>query len=248
MPKQAVRLSILLSLVVVSAHLQLRSQFVIPNHGTWGDTRTVGKQTWNVFGKVNDFKGEPLRAAAVHVDVGLGGRFMKDLTTNAQGEFRTEYTLDASTNTRLSVNLLVSRDGFASAHEFVDYGVGEKTWEIDVAMRPDTVGDSELPVPALVSALAPKLRASLESDAAIAPAKKDLARGASEFLDQHDAAKAVLSLTKVTKRYPACGNCRTLLGLALLDAGSWNGASREFGEAAKLAAAGRANPTRLAHS
>ncbi|HME00055.1 MAG TPA: hypothetical protein VKM93_22335 [Terriglobia bacterium] len=248
MPKQTARLLILPSLVMVFIPFSLRSQIPIgggiPSHGTWGDTRTVGKVTWNVFGKITDFKGEPLRAAAVHVDIGMGAKFSKDLTTNAQGEFRTEYTLDMSTNSRLSVNLLVSREGFAPAHEFVDYGAGEKTWEIDVAMRPDTVGDDQLTVPALVSTLAPTLRTSLESDAAIGAAKKDLARGASEFLDQHDAEKAVPNLTKVVKRYPACGNCRTLLGLALLDAGSWNGASREFGEAAKLAA-GSSNPDKI---
>jgi len=248
MPKQAVRLFILLSSVLMFIPFSLRSQVPIggaPNHGGLGELRTAEKQTWNVFGKVTDFKGEPVRAAAVHVDIGLGGKFTKDLTTNAQGEFRTDYTLDASTNTRLFVHLLVSREGFAPAHEFVDYGVGEKTWEIDVAMRPETVGDDQLPVAALISAMAPKLRTSLEGNAAIAPAKKDLAKGASEFLDEHNAEKAVANLTKVTKRYPACGDCRTFLGFALLDAGSWNGASREFNEAAKLAAAGTSNPDKI---
>ncbi|MGO9269366.1 MAG: tetratricopeptide repeat protein [Terriglobia bacterium] len=246
MRKQACRILITLLLVLAFVPLPLRSQREIPHPEIMNETlATAGRQTWNVFGKVTDFKGSPLRAAAVRVDIGYGGKYIKDLTTNAQGEFRTAYTFDTSLTTRLSVSLLVNREGFAPAHEFVDYGVGDKTWEIDVAMRPDTVGDDELPVPALVAALAPKLRAGLDTDAAIAPAKKDLAKGASDFLDQRDAEKAVPSLTKVTKRYPACGPCRTLLGLALLDAGSWNGASRELAEAAKLAAAGSSNPDKI---
>lgn len=210
-----------------------------------GTLRNVGKQTWNVFGKVTDFKGSPVRAAAVHVDIGLGGQYVKDLTTNAQGEFRTDYTLDSSTNPRVSANILVSREGFAPAHEFVDYGDGGKTWEIDVTMRPDTLGDDQLPVPALGAILAPKLRASLENDSAIGGARKDFARGASELLDDGDAEKAVQSLTKVVKRYPSCGHCRMLLGFALLDAGSWNGASREFGEAAQLSMAGNNNSDKV---
>ena len=246
MRKQAHFILITLLLMLVFVPLRLRSQREIPHPEVMNETlETAGRQTWHVFGKVTDFKGSPLRAAAVRVDIGYGGKFIKDLTTNAQGEFRTEYTFDSALTTKLSVSLLVNREGFAPAHEFVDYGAGGKTWEIDVAMRPDTVGDDELPVPALVDALAPKLRASLETDAAIAPARKDLAKGVSEFLDQHDAAKAVTSLTKVTTRYPDCGSCRTLLGLALLDAGSWNGASRELAEAAKLAQTGSSNPDKI---
>ena len=235
----------MLPVILAVASLPMWSQAIPHPELPMADLRAIEKQTWHIFGKVTDIKGSPLRAASVRVDIGYGGKFVKDLTTNAQGEFRTEYKLDVSTNSRLSVNLLVNRDGYAPAHEFVDYGVGDTTWEIDVAMRPDTQGYDELPLPALVAALAPKLRASLEADATIAPARKDLARGASDFLDEHDGAKAVPSLSKVTKRYPACGHCRTLLGLALLDAGSWNGAAREFAEADKLAAAGNSNPDKI---
>ncbi|MGD0695641.1 MAG: tetratricopeptide repeat protein [Terriglobia bacterium] len=235
MLKQTFRISKLPLWVFLLVPCTLWSQ-VIPHPEIMGsELRKVEKRTWNVFGKVTDLKGAPLRAAAVRVDIGQGSTSVRVLTSNPQGEFRTEYTLDASTNTSLAVKLAIEREGYVPAHEYIDFGVGDKTWEIDIAMQPDTLSDDQLPVRSLVNKLAPTLRAELESDATIGSARKDFRRGASDFLDSNDAPKAVPSLMNVVKRYPACGHCRTLLGLALLDAGSWNGASREFAEAANLA-------------
>lgn len=236
MRKQAFWISKLLLLVFLFVPCALRSQFTIPHPEIMGgDLRKVEKQTWNVFGKVTDIKGEPLRGASVRVDIGSGMQYVKELTTNVQGQFRTAYTLDGSTNTSLSVSLLVTRDGYLRSHEYVDFGVGDKTWEIDIALQPDTQGTDELPLGSLVTMVGAKLRASLVSELAVSSARKDFERGASDFLDLHDAAKAVPTLAKVVKRDPACGHCRTLLGLAFLEAGSWNGASRELAEASKLA-------------
>jgi hypothetical protein len=69
--------------------------------------------------------------------------------------------------------------------------------------RPDSgSGDDELPVESLTRAFAPQLRASLENDPAIAPAKKDFERGAEAFPDDHQPARAIPSLDKVVKHYP----------------------------------------------
>jgi tetratricopeptide (TPR) repeat protein len=200
-----------------------------------GKPQNIEKQTRHIFGKVTDLQGKPLREAKVRVDLGLGPKFVKELTTDLQGGFATEYNLDAITNTGLAVNLLVNCDGFHAAHEFVDFGNEDKTWDIDVEMRPDSQDSDELSVATLIDQLAPKLRASLQQNAAIAPASKDFERGANAFLDQHDSSKAIPNFNKVVKRYPSCGDCLTMLGLAELDAGSWRGAANDFAEAAKLA-------------
>jgi hypothetical protein len=212
------------------------AQFAIPGHGAVGSNlRGIEHQTWHVFGKVIDLQGNAVREASVKVDVGYGAKFFKDLTTDVQGEFKTEYSMDASLVTSLYVKVTVTREGFHPAHEFVDFGKGDKTWEIDVMMRPDTDDSDELSAEALIQLLAPKLRITLQKDAAIGSDRKDFERGAGDFLDKHDSAKGIESLDKVVKRYPSCANCLTFLGLAMLDAGSWNSAARDFVSAAEMA-------------
>jgi hypothetical protein len=191
-------------------------------------------QTWHIHGKVTDLKGQPVRDASVRVDPGLGLKFVKQLTTDVQGQFKTEYTFDMSTSTSLSLTVLAEREGFHPARKFVDFGTGDKTWEIDVLMRPDTDSGDDLPVETLISALAPPLRKSLEGSAAISGARKDFERGAEAFLDNHEPAKAIPSLNRVVKRYPDCIHCLRLLGFAMLDAGDWDGATHQFVEADKL--------------
>lgn len=224
-------------IAVISAPSILWCQFAIPSTGRaplGGELQNIEKQTWHIFGKVTDLQGNPVREAQVRVDIGLGPKFVKEVTADVQGGFATEYTLDALTNTGLVVNLLVKRDGYHPAHEFVDFGKGDKTWSINVVMRPDSVDSGELPVETLIDKLAPKLRASLQQNSSIAPAHKDFERGAGDFLDRHDSSKAIPNFDKVVKRYPSCADCLTMLGLAELDAGSWNGASSDFAKAATL--------------
>jgi hypothetical protein len=180
----------------------------------------------------------------------MGLRFFKDLTTDVQGQFETDYTMDMTTSTSLSVTVLVEREGFHLARKFVDFGSADKTWEIDVVMRPDTDAGDDLPVEALISVLAPQLRQSLENGVSIPATRKDFERGATAFLDDHEPAKAIPTLNKVVKRYPDCSQCRTLLGFAMLDAGDWDGAMSQFVEANQLVSSkdGGASDTDKANS
>jgi hypothetical protein len=165
----------------------------------------------------------------------MGLRFVRKLTTDVQGRFDTEYTNDLTSMPRFAVNLLVAREGFCPARQFVDFGVSDKTWEIDVMMRPDTESeDNEISTESLTSIFAPRLRASLENNATSASVKKDLDHGVEAFLDNYEPVEAVPSLTKVVKRYPDCGQGRTLLGLALLETADWSGATLQFVQADKL--------------
>ena len=199
------------------------------------DLRGVEKGTWHIFGKITNFKGDPVRDAAVRVDIGLGLRYVKELTTDFQGSFRTEYTLDAVSVDSLTVSLSAEREGLRTAHEFVNFGKGGKTWEIDVTMMPDVEGENQISVESLVKALAPGYRASLAQDASLAAEKRDLQRGANEFLDRDNAARALPNLQMLVKRFPVCGDCRSLLGLAMLEAGAWDNSTRELAEAERLA-------------
>jgi tetratricopeptide (TPR) repeat protein len=198
-----------------------------------GGIINVEKHRWNVFGQVNDFKGEPVRRANVHVDLGYGMTYIRDVQTDQQGRFKTQYELDFGTIKTIVAKLTVTHEGYHSAREIVDFGKGDKTWEIDIVMREDTGGPEELSEEFLVKALGAKLRTSLEGDSTVAAERKDLARGAQELLDNQNPVKAVEALEKVAKKRPECLDCRMLLGLARLDAGSLNSAVHEFAEAAK---------------
>src|SRR5580698_7953625 len=58
--------------------------------------QTSEKVTWKVFGKVTDLKGQPVRGASVAADIGLGPKYAKQLTTDVQGEFETQYEMLAA--------------------------------------------------------------------------------------------------------------------------------------------------------
>jgi hypothetical protein len=64
--------------------------------------------------------------------------------------------------------------------------------------------------------------------------RKEYMRGTEQFLDKHDPVKAVPALTKAVEREPDCLECRTLLSLAQLEAGSWAGATRQLATAIKI--------------
>ena len=202
-------------------------------HGPWRFFESIENHVWHIFGTVTDFKGEPIRGAKVHIDLGYGMKYLRDVKTDLQGQFKTQYELDFKTIKTLVVNLAVTRKGYHSAREVVDFGKGDKTWEIKITMREDTGGPEDLSEESLVKALGSKLRASLDGDNALASERKDLARGAQELLDNQNPVKAVEALDRVVKKRPDCLDCRMLLGLARLEAGSLDGAVHEFAEAAK---------------
>jgi tetratricopeptide (TPR) repeat protein len=206
------------------------------NNGEWN----VEKAQWKVFGKVTDLQGEPVRGAAVLADIGLGMVYVRHLTTGVQGGFDTLYDMSSTTLKSLSVRLRVAAPGYHDAYELVDFNKGGKTWEIDVMLRPETNDATELPVDSLVETLAPPLRTSLDNDPSLAKVRKDLDRGAAEFLDGN-AIAGIPNLQKIVDKNPDCANCRTFLGLAKLDAGDWNGAGQQFLEADKVVASNGPN-------
>jgi hypothetical protein len=181
--------------------------------------RNIEKHRWHIFGQVVDFKGEPIRQANVHIDLGYGMKLFRDVQTDFQGRFSTEYELEFSTFKTVVAKLSVDREGYHAAREIVDFGNGDRTWEITITMREDTGDTEELAEASLVSELGQKLRSDLETEKTVGSARKDLARGIQELFDRQEPLKAVDSLSDATKKSPDCVDCRMLLGLARLEAG-----------------------------
>jgi tetratricopeptide (TPR) repeat protein len=202
-----------------------------------GGLHDIEKHVWHIFGQVTDFRGEPIRGAHVHIDLGYGMTYFRDVQADVQGRFKTQYELEYTTFKTITAKLSVAREGYHPAREIVDFGNGDKTWEIKITMREETGDTEELGEESLVKGLGQKLRASLEGNPTLASGRKELARGAEQLLDRRDPVMAVEALDHAVKKYPDCADCRMLLGLARLDAGGLNGAAREFSEAAKSAEA-----------
>ncbi|MBZ5515482.1 MAG: hypothetical protein LAN62_11725, partial [Acidobacteriia bacterium] len=84
----------------------------LPGSGTGGTLHTVEMMKWIVYGRTTDVKGEPLGGVIVRVDVGVGIGSVRALKTNLQGEFQTEFSLDATQHKKLTVNLAASKAGY----------------------------------------------------------------------------------------------------------------------------------------
>ncbi len=212
----------------------------IPNHSPLGSTlRPIEKQVWHIFGQVETLDAGPAGGAKVRVDLGMGPQLVKTIETDLQGKFETQYELDATQYKKLSVIVLATKPGYWDAREIVDFGAADKTWGIDLTLRQKSQDPDQLSQADLVASVGPRLRRLAAKDLKSAPTAKEWERGVREFLDQHDSPGSVPVLGKVAQREPNCIECGLMLGLAQMDAGSWNSATRQFSETAKLASEGK---------
>ena len=149
--------------------------------------------------------------------------------TDLQGGFQTEYWFNADLVKEFSVTLTVTKKGFLKAHETIDLGDPSKAWIITVTLREPEEDPRLLSQADLISRLAPRLKKLGASEGLSAAEEKDYARGVEEFLDRNRPDRALPPFTKVTRHDPSCVQCRTMLALAQLDSGDWDGAYRNLG-------------------
>jgi len=198
--------------------------------------RTYEMITWVVFGRATNTKGDPLGGVTVRLDVGAGMDTVRALKTNLQGEFQTEFKLNADQSPTLSVKVVASKSGYATAHETVQFRPTDKTSGINIVLRELIENPDQLSMATLVGTLAPRLRqdAAKGSGAEAARKEKDFARGCEELIDRRNAVRAVPLLSAGVQGAPSCVECRLLLTLASLEAGGWTNASQQLEEATKL--------------
>jgi len=205
------------------------------SHGSLEDgLHTIETKNWVIFGRTTDTKGNPLGGVAVRVDVGAGVGSVRALTTSLQGEFRTEFTLNADMYKRLRVSLIASKPGYAEANEIAEFGAADKTSGIGLVLRELAENPDQLSMATLVGTLAPRLHRDAARHSAIESGHKEFARGCEELIERHNAVGAVPLLSKAVQWTPSCVECRLLLTLALFEAGSWASATRQLEEVTKL--------------
>jgi hypothetical protein len=187
------------------------------------------KKHWLVSGRVMNLEGDPVAGAKVWVVPADAGE-SRVLTTDLQGRFRTEYALSPDLVREFSVVLNANKKGFLRAHALVDLGSGDKTWAIPITLRDPNPDPVLLSQADLVSTLAARLKKLGPADGLSAKSQKDYAHGVEEFLDRQRPDRALGSFTKVIARDSSCVGCRTMLGMAELESGDWDGASRNFSQ------------------
>jgi len=190
----------------------------------------IVQKRWVVAGKVTTLEGDPVAGARVDVQPTSASGAFRTLMTDFQGMFQTDYWLNLELVKEFSVELRVSKKGFRAAHSHIDFGTSDQVRLIPITLREPGEDPSLLSQADLISGLASKLDKLKASDGLSAGEEKDYARGVGEFLVLHKPDRALPHLTKVTRRDTSCLACRTMLALAELDSGDWDGAYRDLTE------------------
>ena len=112
---------------------------------------------WLVAGKVNNIHGEALKGAVVTVAPTIAAQ-VRSLATNTQGQFRTEYQLNAVGVDEFNVVITVKKKGYQTAHAYISYARAAKTWEVPIKLREQDDDPSLLSPADLISGLAPSLK------------------------------------------------------------------------------------------
>ncbi|MGA2609458.1 MAG: hypothetical protein ABSH01_18610 [Terriglobia bacterium] len=216
-------------LLPVSALAQDSTLAPMPKFGNISPENLL-RRHWIVAGKVKTIRGDAVAGAKVNVaPTSIPGEF-RTLVTNFQGEFRTEYWLNAKLVTEFSVELTVTKKGFLRAHSLIDFGSPDKAWVIPVTLREPEEDPELLSQAALIAGLAPRLKKLAASDGLSPAGEKDYARGVEELLDRSRSDRALTFFARATRRDTSCLSCRTMLALAELDSGDWDGAYRDLAE------------------
>ena len=188
------------------------------------------QRNWLVSGKVTTLEGYPVARAKVEVAPTVAGGTFRTLMTDLQGQFQTEYWLNFDLFKEFAIELNVTKKGYLRAHALIDFGSSGKTWVIPVTLREPKEDPKLLSQADLISGLAARLREIKASDGLSAAGEKDYARGVAEFLQGKRPDRAVPFFNKVTHRDASCLPCRTMLALAELDSGDWDGAYHDLAD------------------
>lgn len=200
-------------------------------------SKKTQKHEWNIVGRVTTLKGEPVHGATVRVDIGAGPDLVKTVATDLKGGFEADFSLDANSYKTLSVKITAAKPDYLDAREAVDLESPGRSRRIELVLPESSQSVYELSVEALLSSIVPRVHLPGVTGSPSGFKSEDGAQNAQELLARGNAAQALPLLQKAVEREPACISCRTLLGLALLEEGSWSSAIREFTRAIGLSAA-----------
>jgi tetratricopeptide (TPR) repeat protein len=188
---------------------------------------------WVVAGKVVTLEGDVIPGARVQVSP-LGPAEVRFFNTNPSGEFETTYSPMAERGTDFKVELTVAKKGFQPAHELIDFADFPSAVRLPITLLPEEEDSRLLSRQDLKSHLLPELQTLGPGSGISARSDKEYAKGVQEFVGKGRPDHSLRYFSDVAKHNAVCAKCRTMLALAELDSGNWDGAARHANSAIEL--------------
>jgi tetratricopeptide (TPR) repeat protein len=188
-------------------------------------------KSWRIFGRVSTKQGYPLDGVTVRMEISSKAEHRQRMETNLQGEFFTDVAYDSVNSDRLQGILVASKTGYMDGRETFDLSLDEDISRVHIVLRKPEEDPSQLPLPDLVRAIAPRLRDAAEEKFAGETDRTEFVSGCEALIGQNNATEAVSLLHNSVELMPNCLECRLLLSLASFTAGSWSSAIKQLEEA-----------------
>lgn len=177
--------------------------------------------------------GDFIPGASVQVSPLAAGEF-RLLKSDASGDFQTFYFVTQGFIKDFRVWLTVKKKGFRTAHELIDLGEFPTPVRLPITLRPDEPDANLLSQQEVIAHILPQLKSLRSSDGLAAKSQKEYAKGVQEFVDKRRPDRSLNDFLDVVRRNPACAKCLTMLAVAELDSGDWDGAARHANKAAQI--------------
>jgi tetratricopeptide (TPR) repeat protein len=235
-------LTIVLWLLVGLAMLPRTISAQDPGTGRPGpQTLASQEKVWYALGRVVTLAGSPVPGAKVAVYFDTKATPVQKFETSFDGEFDISLHVELSKGHRLKV--VAAKADYFNAREDVDLTSETRAAVLDLVLRENQEDPDQLSMGTLISNVSERLQASTGASAA-GSERSETVRRAKAFLDSHDTDGALELLAKAVGREPNSIEFRTLVGLAMLERGSWSSGTRLLTETAALNAAAEARSRR----
>lgn len=182
-------------------------------------------------GRVYSQTGGVVPKARVEVTNDAGSPFQSAITDKA-GDFQFDFNLyDEDYAKNFMATIKIVRKGYEVGHKvvFMDQKTNQTSFAIN--LRPEGPEDANLLSRSeLIEGLAARLEHLRPSDGLSPKQQKDYDKGVDEFKKGKHLESALVDLHKAAAANPNCLKCRTMLGVAELKWGDWDGARLDFSE------------------
>jgi len=187
-------------------------------------------QTWTILGRVLTSGEDPLEGAVVSLDTPLSPFGSIVMETGPGGEFETEISIVGGKAIRLRGLLSANKAGYVAGREMLDLEANRGDVPIDIVLRTTDEEPEGITPEVLIARFAPRLKDDAAAKYPGEGSSEEFERGCEALIVKRQAVDAVPLLQTVAGRTPDCLECRLLLSLALLDAGSWTSANNRLVE------------------
>lgn len=199
------------------------------------------EKVWYALGRVVTVAGSLVPGAKVAVYFDTKATPLQQVETRFDGEFEISLQTELDKGHRLRV--VATKAGYLDARESVDLTSEKRAAVLDLVLREEEEDPDQLSIGSLISSVSKSLQASTGASPA-GSERRETVRRAGAFLDSHDTDGALGFLAKAVERDPNSIEFRTLVGAAMLEGGSWSGATHLLTETAALNAAREATTRR----